>query len=538
MKKGKVLSALLLGGLAAGGLYWYGTQNKEKLRTQAEVLGDRATHGLLKGLCAVLPSVPAASQEDHGGFLPGQAEFRDTSKRGVRRSLGYARRSLLSADIELDKCYLGGYLINPPNTAAGIVDDLAVRAICMDDSSGHGAAVFAVLDTVGISLTDVRDIRERLKEFALEHNIVSINIAATHSHSAVDTQGLWGDLQGMLKHNYKALKENRGGDLQSGRNAAYMEHLKQQVALAVQAACLDMRKGQLYYAQLNDFRYAFDKRPPDVKNDDIGRLRFVPTDGSRETIGCFAAAHPVALGRENRMLSADYIHYMEEEVNKTEANFIFFQGAELSIIADHNVIPEEIEPGEDYQRYGRYLGRVLLGISQEQEEKVLPLLNVRCKEVLVPCNNYILGLAVRLGAVNNRFIEQNGKMSMVTEVGYVELGKRLRIAMVPGEMAPEILLGGFLSPEESPTREVWTLPAMKDMLAEGTNLKALGLCNDAVGYILPDNDFGSIYSPGRYEESVSAGKSTGSLIAQGFMDILEERGRLACFASKAFEPTA
>lgn len=106
---------------------------------------------------------------------------------------------------------------------SGVIDDQAVRVICLDDSSGRGSVVFAVIDCVGISGTDIRRIRERLADFAKENNIVSINISSIHCHSAIDTQGLWGDLPKMLKNNVKAIKDGRYDDIISGRDPEFME---------------------------------------------------------------------------------------------------------------------------------------------------------------------------------------------------------------------------------------------------------------------------------------------------------------------------
>lgn len=33
---------------------------------------------------------------------------------------------------------------------------------------------------------------------------------------------------------------------------------------------------------------------------------------------------------------------------------------------------------------------------------------------------------------------------------------------------------------------------MRDMIPDGRELSVIGLCNDAMGYILPDNDYGSV----------------------------------------------
>ena len=64
------------------------------------------------------------------------------------------------------------------------------------------------------------------------------------------------------------------------------------------------------------------------------------------------------------------------------------------------------------------------------------------------------------------------------------------------------------------------------MLAQDKELTAVGLCNDSVGYILPDNDYGSIVAKNHYEESVSAGGKAGSTLVKAFSKLLEDCGRL------------
>ena len=67
---------------------------------------------------------------------------------------------------------------------SGVIDDQAVRVICLDDSSGRGSVVFAVIDCVGISGTDIRRIRERLADFAKENNIDLNGYYSKSKHSA------------------------------------------------------------------------------------------------------------------------------------------------------------------------------------------------------------------------------------------------------------------------------------------------------------------------------------------------------------------
>ncbi|MEI6578337.1 MAG: hypothetical protein WCN92_02605, partial [Eubacteriales bacterium] len=398
----------------------------------------------------------------------------------------------------------------------------------VSDLQGRGAAVFAVVDCIGISSTDIRTIRALLANFAKENNIVSINVSATHCHSGIDTQGIWGVIPDIFKNNIKEIKKGRPENLISGKDPEFMKKLQETTAAAVKEAFTGMKAGKLLFKTFDDLKYSRDKRKPDVVDKDITKLHFVPDDGSTQTVAALMAAHPTALNAEEGELSADYIYYIEEEVNKAGSNFIFFQGPQLAVAVDRGFVPPDAT-GRGFQEYGREIGKYLLSITAEQEEKVLPILNVRNSEVFVPAGNFIMLTLLKLGMVNNTVVKTGNKtkdVMFITEVGYAELGKTIRLAMMPGEFAPEMLLGGTLSKEESCIGTSWDFPPMKDMLADGTNLTIIGLCNDSIGYILPDNDFGCIFEKDRYEESVSAGPKTGSTLVQAFENLVDSCGRL------------
>lgn len=532
MKKGKKrvlkLAAMCVAGTGAAALIKAKKDDVTVKKVLVEDYGEKAVTTLLTAVTASLPNPHWMKLTDYTtkDFFEGHDSFiNEPAKKGAWR-LGYARESLVPQDYLIKKYYIAGYLQFPPNVMSGVLDDQAVRAVCVDDSSGRGSVVFAVIDCVGISNTDVRAIRALLKDFAAQNNIVGINISATHCHSAIDTQGLWGDLPVMLKNNCKAIKENRPEDLISGRNPEFMDNLHKKTAAAIMAAFSDMRQGKLYSSISKGLRYNRDKRPPDVTIKNIVSLRFVPKDGSRETVAAFAAAHPVALGEKNSLLSSDYIYYMEEAVNAANKNFIFFQGAELAIATDGSCIPDEEPDDKNFKRYGRALGKYLVSVTKEKE--VAPILNFKAHEVFVPCGGEILRLAVKAGIVNNRVLKVGSgerDVCFVSEVGYTELGSELAFAMIPGELAPELVVGGAYGEGESYRRKPWDYPALKDMVAGGRWLTVIGLCNDSIGYIIPDNDFGSIFAPLHYEEAVSAGKSVASSIVTAFDSLLADCGR-------------
>lgn len=469
------------------------------------------------------PNFGDISDYESRDFYPGHSEFATSGKRGARWRLGYARRSLVPDDYNQKDYYIAGYLSYPPNIMSGVIDDQAVRVICLDDSSGRGSVVFAVIDCVGISGADIRRIRARLADFAKENNIVSVNISSIHCHSAIDTQGLWGDLPKMLKNNVRAVKDGRYDDIISGRDPEFMENLFEKTADAIKEAFNSMQRGKLTYVRTDAIDFARDKRPPYVWDRDIVRLRFIPDNGSEETVAAFMAAHPTALGAKNTKLSSDYISAMEQEINKAGRNFIFFQGAELAIAQQRDCITEH-DGSEGWQEYGRTIGRFLNSIPDERERRVATFINIRNREIFIPADNPILIAAAKTGLVNNTVLHDAKEESgycFVSEIGYAEIGRELSLALIPGELAPEILLGGAYGADESFNRTAWEYPPMRDMIPEGRELSVIGLCNDATGYIIPDNDYGSVIAKDHYEEAVSAGRRAGSTVTEAFGELVK-----------------
>ncbi|HQH63064.1 MAG TPA: hypothetical protein PLE55_05390, partial [Clostridiales bacterium] len=73
------------------------------------------------------------------------------------------------------------------------------------------------------------------------------------------------------------------------------------------------------------------------------------------------------------------------------------------------------------------------------------------------------------------------------EVSLMKIGQ-LKVLFVPGELFPEVALGGFFTAEESAAGKDYEHPPLFDMLGGGEIL-IFGLANDEIGYIIPDNDF-------------------------------------------------
>jgi len=378
---------------------------KEKYDTKIvnEKLAEFST-GFVNRVNGSLPELTDITNKDEyvsENFYEGMTEFLSEPAENAVWSLGYSQKSILPANVYEKDYYLGG------NSRLGVkengvLDDIKVRVIALDDNSGRGTAVYAVVDTVGLYNNDVRVIREKLKEFAKENNIVSINVFSTHTHSSIDTQGLWTDtLSNLLQSLFVTFTGI--GKIDAGADKEYMEFLTDTTAEAIKEACGDMEKGKMYFAacdytdenninyydSLSKFsktkRVCYDENGNGKYiscNETISRFTFVPDSGARPTMMLNCAIHPNELGQVFNYISGDYVYYMEEVINDAGYDFIFFLGAEASTdmfeagASDYKHIPENddnnIEKNKlkiyNLKSFGYELGLQALYMTKTEDE--------------------------------------------------------------------------------------------------------------------------------------------------------------------------
>lgn len=494
-------------------------------------LADQIINALVKGINKNIPSIKFEKKENFTSdmFFEGMEDYLNAPASNAVWSLGYGSASLQTGD-ELDgKHYVGGSLSFPKSKAAtAIYDDQRVRVIAIKDGSGRGTLVFAVIDGFGISSTDVRGIRKELADFAKANNIVGINISVLHQHSCVDTFGMNGDLVKMIFTNPALNRINNtfgtNYKLLNGQNASFMKHLYDVTVESVKEAVNSMTTGKMYYSEIEAGEYIRDKREPMVFDSKIHRFRFVPDNGAKETWLCNMAIHAVGNGAAGTEITGDYPYYIEQEVNKAGANFIQIQGAELAISSKHDSLnlPEGTPRLESLKIYGTTLGKLIVE-SKDAETEVAPLLNYRMKEYYVPVTNQILEFAGRLGALTNNVVttdDDNNVLEVATELGYLEIGTKLAVAIIPGELEPAIAYGGYLDADHSWTGTDFDYPSLQDIVGTDKELLVFGLMNDQIGYILEDNDYSSILS-GVNEEIVATGNVAGSTTINAFKELME-----------------
>lgn len=446
-------------------------------------------------------------------FYAGDAKFETQVKTDAVWSAGYAYGSLLEGlDVLNGEYYMAGALqVLKGQVPTEILDDQGVNVYALSD--GDGIVVQAVIDGYGIARGDVLKIRERLAAFAEENDIISINVSVLHQHSLIDTLGMGVALAPALILNPGI--NATGGDedkLISGKTEKFMNNLYEVVTSTVIEAVEDMEEGTLYYGSADVSDLMYDKRKPDVFDGEIHRFRFDPKDEASDELWiCEAGIHCTGYSGDSTAISADFPYYFKEYVKETTgADVVYVQGAEVAITTERdNIVNADTGKNARVKAYGIELAKRAIAI--DNEVALDPVLNISFTEVALTADNPVHILAVREGIVDSVVTKNGSDFTIFTEVGYMELGNRIGVAMVPGEIAPEILWGGAVSKDASWTGKSWDYAPVAET-AGAEKLICFGLNNDQIGYILPDNDIRSMFTEN--EEINAAAVNAGSVITE------------------------
>lgn len=484
---------------------------------------ETAVEVLVKGIGALFPVPSKWNDSSYAaeGFMKGTETFLSEKAENAKWQLGYDSRSILLPKGEIiGKMYVAGTIGLEEKFATEIADDLKVRTVALSDSSGRGMAVFCAVDCYGLSLSDVRAMRTKLQAYCSEKGINSLTFTSLHQHSAVDTFGMNGNIWKMVLTN--PAKNLVGAETENGKNKAYMENLFTKCIESIKSAADNMTDGKLYCGTACAEKYINDKRQPYVMDEYFTRLRFVPDGGEKETWIVTSAIHCVGNGAAGTVITGDYPYYMEEALQDS-ANLMVVLGAEQSTTQqrDETTIPDysdSMSRLELTEKFGKVIAEDIKAISEEKE--IEPILNIRYTEVLLEVENPILLLAGKAGLFENIIRKNLFKYETLTEIGYMELGKDLAVAIVPGEFAPEIAYGGCLGAEESWSGEDWNYPSMEETVNVNRGEKRLlvfGLANDQIGYVVPDNNYmPMIHGDSQSIEFVSLGENTASKLVSAF----------------------
>ena len=454
-------------------------------------------------------------------------------------------------------------------------DILSVRTICLDDS--RGKVLIASVDCIGMTNESQHEIVKLIDKYAQENgidDIVSINVCATHTHSGIDTLGIMQCVGQVLDRSL--IKAILTGSEVTVPDAKFMDFLYRTVADSMISAYENMEQGDLYFSKTDStIEYTDANGENQVVNffcgsddavdfiSEIYKFTFVPyNQDATETVITNFATHPEKVGVSSAeeltpTISADFIPYMEQQVNASYAdkggcNFIFINSAIGSFIkmkfgAINDVYRMTYEDGQNplfdttYEnrsmRYGIVIGDYIA--AMEKGDKVDPILNVKTKNIAIKCDNPIIRLLAIVRMTNNVILtDSSNNVYTATSVGYMEIGKNIKIFMCPGEMNPEVIHtpDHMLSSQYSINRDEFQYGPLTSYFSEDDTVLCFGLMNDMAGYIDPDNDYSLVVvryndweTPGEYSFNAnfnawlfSYSSDTASTLIGNFLNLVAE----------------
>ncbi len=468
-----------------------------------------AINALAKTIVSCLPkSYFTPDEEANRYMLTGDKKFKNMT--GEYFTCGFGKAVLTPNDISSEKYYIAGY--DSDNPAEDVLDDMYARAVYIDDNTSNGGIVICAIDAVGMSRKDINDIRQTVIKSGKIPSLKAINICSTHSHSAVDTQGLWGE---------KLYK--------SGRNEKFMSSLKSLTAKAIIESYENRQNGEIYYSVKETEDLQFDCRTPDTYDRNLTKIHFKPFEGKRDIYLINFASHAELLGSKTKSISADFPAYMIKEIEEKNENSdaMFINGAIGGMISAKEikkVYRNEIDCEAYTKEFGKTLGEIVNCMTEEKKLQVT--VNSKNVPVRIEAENFVLILARMLKVLNNDISRTDKRTSacILSEVGYIELGnEEIGMFLIPGELFPELYTGEFLDEKTSSTGTKAHYEPLKNM-GNAKHKFVVGLCNDELGYIVPENDFflhnetpyinamKDKFDRNHYEETNSTGPMTAGIL--------------------------
>ncbi|MBI3548341.1 MAG: neutral/alkaline non-lysosomal ceramidase N-terminal domain-containing protein [Elusimicrobia bacterium] len=453
----------------------------------------------------------------------------------------------ITPDVKARAVWLAGY--GPMGRRArGVHDPIYARAAVFSD--GERTVAVVAVDAVGIFRRDVQEIRRRLKWDGTKRYVM---VAATHDHSAPDTLGLWGAFPGV-----------------SGIDPRRREEMLASIVTLVEDLAGRLEEAELTAAsrEVDPTGLCRDTRDPAVIDPELHVVQAKRRKDGR-VLGTLVrwSCHPVALGWDNKSITADYPGELCGRIEaKGGGACVFLNG----MIGGHLVVdkPDTRDVALQYsesRRIGTRVADIALQALSGGARVSSGRVSFASSAVRVPLENSRFVFFINSLAPGHDITDASGRAIadgrrrwlplrqfmrfplpesmrpwLETEVSIVRVGS-VALLGVPGEMFPELALGGFdgryrfAQPLLKPANSA---PPNLDRAPKGPYLRQklkakhgllVGLANDELGYIVPEYDFKiaatrsmSPAPSGHYDETFSVGRAATGLLMEAFDRLLAE----------------
>jgi hypothetical protein len=433
----------------------------------------------------------------------------------------------ITPKIDVKPVFLAGFGANRKATA--VLDPLAVRAVVLRD--GGKTIAIACADVVGLFLPSAERVRKELTGFDY------VLVSSTHNHHGPDTMGLWGPTP-----------------FTSGVDPEYLRRVETAIVRSIRDAEKSLRPVTARIGTATAPELLHDSRPPIVKHDELVALMF--RDASDRPAGILVQwnCHPETLDGKSSRVSADFVGAAVQELKaKYGCQAVYLTGTVGGLMTSMHVdvrdekdqrLPEG--SAEKMRRYGQLLAAKTNEALAASKLLQLTPLAVRSRSIALPADNRRFALAKQLGVLDRPMERWTGDVSQPltpvtelgkdrgairTEIAWLRLGE-LDVAVIPGEIYPELVLGKVQDPPEpgADFPDAPIEPSIYGQLA-GPYRMIVGLGNDELGYILPKRQwdekppftYGQKKAP--YGEVNSLGPDTGPLLCAAFREMVKAKNR-------------
>lgn len=412
--------------------------------------------------------------------------------------------------------WIAGYGASTPMMGAN--DDISVRAMVIRHNNKTIALV--TLDLIGFFKSDVDRVRRLLSERASALRIEDVLIMSSHTHSSIDTVGMWGPQDPFSGVLYEC-----------GANDSYIKEVIGKIVDTIIKAGTSMQKAKVraITKRVGIEQMATDLRDPFIIDDHMSVVIFEGLNNNRIATLVNWGSHPEGLAGTSNLLSSDYVYYLRDAIENgiTEGKrqipasggmAFFIQGPQGGMITnlhmvvyddDGNIIKNENSFKAIKQiRYN--IANKVYEISQEAEYLKDLTITVKKIEYKIPLENKFFWMLFDLGWLRDRpkwKIDPNKEswidnVEIMSEVMMIRIGD-IEIQSIPGELFPELAVGGYKEPYEysfghpiieSSNKYPPDLskapegPYIRDWMKGKINILAI-LGNDFLGYLLPEYDF-------------------------------------------------
>lgn len=368
--------------------------------------------------------------------------------------------------------------VGPSRPVTQKAGDLTVRALVLENDGTRVAFVSA--DFLGFPAV----LGDKVRAQVVGIPGANVLIGATHTHSAPDCYG-FPDQTG------KSSADLRYLDLVCTRMA---EALNEAVA-KLQPAALKIATGEArgriaynYYAE-----QLYDPRCHVIQALDATGRPFA-------TLVNYAI-HPEVLGADRGLLSPDLIGPLYDRLAENGGGTgLFLNSAQGGMVTADNRRPDGTEANtwEECQRIGRLLAEEALRIVADAPVQRDPKLFCAARTVEFPVDSPLLLAVMQASPLG---YQPAGNRRVATQLNLVNLGNA-QILTIPGEALPNI--GYYLK---------------RKMTGEHNLL--FGLTNDAFGYILTKEDWGS-FKRYDYITRVCLGELTGEIYVNAALKLIAD----------------